>query len=57
MPTISNADKCLVEWQSKCLNPMGHLILLSFVLDGQINYIMGVMRLPDAAIDMIDNST
>jgi hypothetical protein len=35
---------------------MGRLILLSSVLNGQINYIMGVMRIPDAAIDMIDKN-
>jgi hypothetical protein len=48
MSTIDKADKHLAEWQSNLLNPMGCFVLLNSVLDGHVNYIMGVVRPPVA---------
>jgi hypothetical protein len=46
MSTIDKADKHLAEWQSNLLNSMGCFVLLNSVLDGHVNYIMGVVRPP-----------
>jgi hypothetical protein len=56
-PTIAKANKFLEGWQSCFLNPMGHMVLLNLVLDGQLNYIMNVMRLPAATVGKIDKKT
>lgn len=54
MPFINKTDKHIAGWQTHVLTPMGRLVLLNSVIDDQVNYIMGDVKLPHVTIVKID---
>jgi hypothetical protein len=54
MPFNDKMDKHRTSWQTYFLNLMGWLVLLNSVLDGQVNYIMGAVKIPQAVISKIE---
>lgn len=52
--TIAKTDKYLARWHASLLNPTRCLILINFVLDIHLNYIMSDVQLPKGAIKNFD---
>jgi hypothetical protein len=42
----AKADRYLAGWQAGLLNPMGHAVLVNFVLDSQLIYAMCALPIP-----------
>jgi len=53
-PYICKVDRYLAGWQASLLNPMGRMVLINAVLDGQLSYVMMAMPLPLGVITGVD---
>jgi hypothetical protein len=53
-PYIAKADQYLVGWLASLLDPMGRVMLVNTVLDGQLSYLLCALPLPSGVIGQFD---
>jgi hypothetical protein len=53
-PYLLKTDRYLGSWQAQFLNPMGRAVLVNYVLDSQLVYLMSSLQLPPAVITSMD---